>query len=85
MNTVKVRRVGNSNVVSLPRDLEKLGFREGVSVAILPMRNGKLLLIPADQLDTYVDEVGQRIVEENRSALNALAAYDTGEVEVGAS
>lgn len=76
MRTVKVRRVGNSNVVSLPRGLEHLGFAEGAAVAVVPMRTGEVLLIPAERINEYIDELGKRIVEENRDALDALAAYD---------
>jgi hypothetical protein len=34
MKVVKVRRVGNSNVVSLPRELEARGYEPGTSVLI---------------------------------------------------
>jgi len=34
MKVVKVRRVGNSNVVSIPRELESRGYAPGTSVLI---------------------------------------------------
>jgi antitoxin component of MazEF toxin-antitoxin module len=71
MRTVKVRRVGNSNVVSLPRELESLGFAAGAAVAVVPTRTGEIVLIPAERLDGYVDDLGARIVEENHAALKA--------------
>ena len=74
MSTVKIRRVGNSNVVSLPRWLERLGFAEGKEVTLVPTRGGELILVPAERMGDYLDALGQRIVEENREALEALAA-----------
>lgn len=79
MQTVKIRRVGNSNVVSIPRGLEKLGFAEGTSVAVVPTRTGELILIPADRLDDYIDEVGRRVVERHGAALDKLAAHGRGQ------
>ena len=34
MKVVKVRRVGNSNVVSIPRELEARGYAPGTSVLV---------------------------------------------------
>jgi antitoxin component of MazEF toxin-antitoxin module len=82
MQTVKIRRVGNSNVISLPRGLEPQGYTEGAAVAVVPLRSGRILLVPADQIDAYIDEIGQRIVKEDREALDKLAAYDHGEVQI---
>ncbi len=82
MNTVKIRRVGNSNVVSLPRGLEKLGFVEGAAVAVVPLRTGHVMLVPSAQLDAFIDEVGQQVLERNRDALDKLAAYDRGEMDI---
>ncbi len=82
MNTVKIRRVGNSNVVSLPRDLERYGFSEGAAVTVVPLRSGQVLLIPAEKLEEFIDELGQRVIGQNRDAFDKLAAYDRGEVEV---
>lgn len=84
VNTVKVRRVGNSNVVSLPRDLEQLGFREGTAVVVVPTPTGEVLLIPAERLDTFINELGARVIEENREALEKLAAYDRRDVHAPA-
>jgi antitoxin component of MazEF toxin-antitoxin module len=44
MQTVKIRRVGNSNVISLPRWLEPQGYTEGAAVAVVPLRSGRILL-----------------------------------------
>lgn len=71
MITVKIRRVGNSNVISLPRALEQLGFREGVEVVLVPTRHQELILMPVEHLESYIDGLGQRVVEENGEALAA--------------
>jgi antitoxin component of MazEF toxin-antitoxin module len=81
MNAVKVRRVGNSNVVSLPKGMDKLGFAEGTSVFLIPTRTGEIVMVPADRLDAYIDALGQRVVEENREALEILAAHDRDEAQ----
>jgi antitoxin component of MazEF toxin-antitoxin module len=82
MKIVRVRRVGNSNVVSLPRALERLGYRAGAEVAVEELPNGDLRLIPTDHLTARFREMSRETVEENREALDRLAAYDRGEVDV---
>jgi antitoxin component of MazEF toxin-antitoxin module len=84
MQTVKIRRVGNSNVISLPRGLEPQGYTEGAAVAVVPLRSGRILLVPADQIDAYMDEVGQRILNEDREVLDKLAASDHAESQIAA-
>jgi antitoxin component of MazEF toxin-antitoxin module len=76
MRTVKVRRVGNSNVVSLPRELESLGFAAGVAVAVVPTRTGEVVLIPAERLDGYVDDLGARIIGAIRQSVKAKGMSD---------
>ena len=76
MNTVKVRRVGNSNVISLPRGFERMGFTEGVEVALVPLRNGQIMLVRGEDLAAVIDNIGQQVIDRNREALNKLAAYD---------
>ena len=79
---VKVRRVGSSNVISLPRDLEELGFRPDTQVMLRPLPNGEgLLVIPANQIDAYIDRIAAQVIEEERPVLERLAAYDRGETE----
>jgi antitoxin component of MazEF toxin-antitoxin module len=72
----RVRKVGNSRVVSLPRELERLGFSEGAQVMIQELPNGEVRLVPADRLRAMVREYGRRVVEENRKALDILAEHD---------
>lgn len=42
MKVVKVRRVGNSNVVSLPHELESRGFVPGTDVVVDELPSGEL-------------------------------------------
>jgi antitoxin component of MazEF toxin-antitoxin module len=72
----RVRKVGNSRVVSLPRELERLGFSVGAQVMIQELPNGEVRLVPADRLRAMVREYGRRVVEENRKALDILAEHD---------
>ena len=46
MRIVKVRRVGNSNVVSIPREYESKGYAPGSSVLLDELPDGGLRLLP---------------------------------------
>ncbi len=76
MKVNRVRRVGNSNVVSLPRELEGAGFGVGAEVVIEQLPTGEILLLPADRLRKIVREYGRRAVADNRAALRLLAEQD---------
>lgn len=76
MKVVKVRRVGNSNVVSLPRELEARGYEPGTSVLIEELEDGELRILPADRVRERIRGVGRRVVREHAEALEILAADD---------
>ena len=76
MKVVKVRRVGNSNVVSLPKELEASGFVPGSSVLIEETAEGELRVVRADQVRERVGEVSRRLVSERAEALRILAEHD---------
>ena len=76
MKVVKVRRVGNSNVVSIPRELEARGFAPGTSVLVEELETGELRIIPTEQVRTRIRDVGQRLVGEHVEALKILAEHD---------
>ena len=76
MKVVKVRRVGNSNVVSIPRELETRGFAPGTSVLIEELETGELRLIPTEQVRARIRDAGQRLVGEHAEALKILAEHD---------
>jgi antitoxin component of MazEF toxin-antitoxin module len=73
---VKVRRVGNSNVVSIPRELEKSGYTPGASVLVEELADGELLIMPTDRVRERIRDVGRRVVAEHPEALEILANHD---------
>jgi antitoxin component of MazEF toxin-antitoxin module len=72
----RIRRVGNSKVVSLPRELERVGFVDGAQVVIQELPSGEVRLMPADRMRAMVRDYGKRVVAENRRALDILADHD---------
>ncbi len=76
MDVVKIRRVGNSNVISLPRSLERLGYTSGTSVVVDELDSGELRVIPASKVRDLIRETGRRVVAENREALEILERHD---------
>ncbi len=82
MHVVKVRRVGNCNVVTLPHVLEKIGYVPGASVVIEPIATGELLLLPESRVRDHIRAIGRRVIEEDREALDILAVHDLGDPAV---
>lgn len=76
MKVLKIRRLGNSNIVVLPRELEDAGYAPGVSVVVEKLEDGSLRVVPAEQIREVIRNVGRRVVEENRGALEILAEHD---------
>lgn len=76
MKIVKVRRVGNSNVVSIPRELEAHGYAPGTSVLVEELDGGELRIIPTEQLRERIRSVGKRVVVEHPEALKILAEHE---------
>lgn len=76
MKVVKVRRVGNSNVVSIPRELEARGYAPGTSVLVEELEGGELRIMPTEQVRERIRAVGQRVVSEHGEALKILAEHD---------
>jgi len=75
---VKVRRVGNSNVVSIPRELEAHGYAPGTSVLVEELGGGELRILPTEQLRERIRTIGERVVAEHPEALKILAEHDPG-------
>jgi antitoxin component of MazEF toxin-antitoxin module len=73
---VKVRRVGNSNVVSIPREFEASGFAPGSSVLVEELPGGELRILPTDRLRERVRGIATRVVSEHPEAMHILAKYD---------
>lgn len=76
MKVVKVRRVGNSNVVSIPRELEARGYVPGTSVLVEELEGGELRIMPTEQVRDRIRGVGRRVVDEHAEALKILAEHD---------
>lgn len=76
MRIVKVRRVGNSNVVSIPRELEGRGYAPGTSVLLEELDGGELRIVPTEQVRERIRSVGERVVAEHAEALRILAEHD---------
>ena len=73
---VKIRRVGNSNVVSIPREFEAQGFVPGSSVLVEEVAGGALRILPTERVREEIREIGDRVVDEHREALGILRDYD---------
>ncbi|MGI8827162.1 MAG: hypothetical protein ACR2JC_16280 [Chloroflexota bacterium] len=78
MRTVKIRRVGNSNVISLPRELEGSGYTDGATVLIDQLPSGELQILRADDVRARIRALGQRVLREDREALDILKSHDSG-------
>ena len=76
MKVVKVRRVGNSNVVSIPREFEARGYAAGTSVLVEELEGGELRIMPTEQVRDRIRDIGQRVVDEHAEALQILAEHD---------
>lgn len=77
MKIVKVRRVGNSNVVSIPRELEASGYVPGTSVLVEELADGELRILPTDMVRERVRQIATRKVSEHAEALQILADHDS--------
>lgn len=75
MKVVKVRRVGNSNVISIPREFEARGYAPGASVLVDEL-DGELRIISTEQIHDRIRNIGKRLVGEHQEALQILADHD---------
>jgi antitoxin component of MazEF toxin-antitoxin module len=76
MKIMKIRRVGNSNVISIPRDLEAHGFVPGTMVVIDEMSRGELRLTLEHDVRSRIREVGRQAIDDNRETLELLEQHD---------
>ncbi|HWX45086.1 MAG TPA: hypothetical protein VNY52_07160 [Solirubrobacteraceae bacterium] len=76
MKVVKVRRVGNSNVISIPREFEARGYAPGSSVLVEELPGGELRIMSTEKVRERIREVGERVVAERGEALQILADHD---------
>jgi antitoxin component of MazEF toxin-antitoxin module len=75
MKIVKVRRVGNSNVVSIPREFEACGYTPGSSVLVEELADGELRMLPAERVRERVRQIADRVVSERPEAMDILANH----------
>ena len=73
MKVVKIRRVGNSNVVSIPRELEARGYTAGTSVLVEELEGGELRIMPTEQVRDRIRGIGRRVVDKQLRDRNAKA------------
>lgn len=76
MRILRVRRVGNSNMVAIPKELEGAGYTAGTDVLLEQMPDGALRLMRTDDVRALIREVGRQAIDEDREALETLAAHD---------
>ncbi len=76
MRIVKVRRVGNSNVVSIPREFEASGYTPGTSVLVEELADGELRILPTERVRERVRQIARRVVDEHPEAMHILGNYD---------
>lgn len=73
MTKLKIRKIGNSLGVVLPKDvLDQLKVKEGDTLDVVPTEAGIKLSISDEEVDKLM-EMAERIMEENREVLRALA------------
>ncbi len=76
MKVVKVRRVGNSNVISIPREFEAQGYAPGSSVLVEELPGGELRIMSTEKVSERIRRVGARLVAQHGEALQILADHD---------
>lgn len=73
MTRLKIRKIGNSLGVVLPKDvLEQLKVKEGDMLDVEPTDTGVRLSVSDEEVDKLM-QMAERIMEENREVLRALA------------
>jgi antitoxin component of MazEF toxin-antitoxin module len=75
---VKVRRVGNSTVITVPAGLAGHGFEPGAAVLVELMDDGTLRVIPVPDVDAHVRDVARAAIQRRRHALEILRAHEEG-------
>jgi antitoxin component of MazEF toxin-antitoxin module len=76
MKVVKVRRVGNSNVISIPREFEARGYAPGSSVLVEELPDGDLRIMSTEKVRERIRDIGGRLMAEHGEALEILANHD---------
>ena len=73
MTRLKIRKIGNSLGVVLPKEvLEQLKVKEGDTLDVVPTSTGVTLSVSDKEVDRLM-QMAERIMDENREVLRALA------------
>ena len=78
MKILKIRRVRDSHVVSVPHELEQHERARGDS-AMIEELEGELRVIPADRGRALIREAARRVIAEDQEALRILAEHERAE------
>jgi antitoxin component of MazEF toxin-antitoxin module len=76
MKLLKIRRVGNSNMVALPKDWEDDGFTAGAYLLVERDQTGEIRMLRADNVAAQVDALADEMIEKHAEALRILAEHD---------
>jgi len=78
MRILKIRKVGNSNVVSIPKEYEAAGFVANTDVALELAEDGFLYLrpLPADERKQIVLNAVRAATKRHSRAMEILEEYD---------
>lgn len=73
MTKLKIRKIGNSLGVVLPKDvLDQLKVKEGDTLDVMAVESGINLSVSDEEVDKLM-QIAERIMDENREVLRALA------------
>lgn len=77
MKMLKIRRVGNSNMVVLPKEWEAAGFAPGAYVLAERDDAGGIRMIRAGDMSARIDAIADEMIEQHADALRILAEHDS--------
>ena len=81
MQLVRARQVGNSVVISLPKDM---GIPPGTELLLDQLPDGTWRLARGEAVTRALDELADRVVAKHREGTELLAQWDPGQEPVGA-
>lgn len=76
MKMLKVRRVGNSNMVALPKEWEADGFGAGDYVLAERDEAGEVRILRAGDVPARIDAIAGEMITRHAEALQILAEHD---------
>ncbi|MGH2449461.1 MAG: hypothetical protein ACRDFS_12780 [Chloroflexota bacterium] len=76
MKMLKIRRVGNSNMVALPKDWEDDGWVPGAYVFLGRDEAGEIRMLRAGDVAAQFDALADEMIEKHVEALRILAEHD---------